>query len=47
MSLEGGDTEVGPASQQCCGKCGKTGHNVRTCQKVEETLDKGSYIAFD
>ena len=39
-SAEGGESEAGPATQRRCGKCGKTGHNVRTCQEVEETSDK-------
>ena len=39
--------KAGPATQRRCGNCGKAGHNVRTCQKVEETSDEDSYIASD
>ena len=39
-----GDAEAGPATQRRCGNCGKTGHNVRTCQEVEERSDEGSCI---
>ena len=47
LSEEGDDAEAGPATQQRYGNCGKAGHNVRTCQKVEKMLDEGSYIASD
>ncbi len=30
-SLEEDDIKIGPTIQRCCGNCGKTGHNVRTC----------------
>ena len=40
----GGLSETGPATQRRCGRCGKPGHNVRTCQEVEETSDEGSCI---
>ncbi len=43
-SSEGGALEAGSATQRRCGNCGKTGHNVRTCQKVEEMSDEGSCI---
>ena len=46
-SSEGDNAEAGPATQQRCGNCSKTGHNVRTCQEVEETSDEGSYVASD
>lgn len=36
--------EAGPSTQQRCRRCGKTGHNVRTCQEVKETSDKESSI---
>ena len=44
MSERGEAIEAGPATQRCCSNCGKTGHNVRTCQEVEETSDEGSYV---
>ena len=44
MSSEEGDAEAEPVTQRYCGNCGKTGHNVRTCQKVEETSDEDNYI---
>ena len=37
------DTEVGPSIQCRCGKCRRTGHNARTCQKDRET-SSGSEI---
>jgi len=42
--VEGGVSEAGPATQRHCSRCGKTGHNVRTCQEVEETSDEESCI---
>ena len=45
--LEGNNAEAGPATQRRCGNCGKTGHNVRTCQEVDEMLDEGSYVVSD
>ncbi len=47
ISEESGEMEAGPATQRRCGNCGKTGHNVRTCQEVGETSDEGSDIASD
>lgn len=47
VSAEGSESEAGPATQRRCSNCSKTGHNVRTCQEVEETSDEGSYVAFD
>ncbi|ELR07382.1 hypothetical protein GMDG_08397 [Pseudogymnoascus destructans 20631-21] len=35
-SNEEGAVEAGPSTSRRCGRCGKTGHNVRTCQEVEE-----------
>jgi len=32
MSVGGGESGAGPATQRHCRNCGKTGHNVRTCQ---------------
>lgn len=29
---------AGPSTTRRCGKCGKTGHNARTCNKVEEEV---------
>lgn len=43
-SSGGGPSEAGPATQRRCGGCGKIGHNIRTCQEVEETSDEGSCI---
>ena len=40
----GGPSDPKPATQPRCSGCGKTGHNIRTCQEVEETLEEGSYI---
>ena len=41
---DSGEVEARLATQQRCSNYGKTGHNVRTCQEVEETSDEGSYI---
>ena len=46
-SSEEGNEKVGLSAPRRCGNCGKIGHNVRTCQKVEETSDEGSYIKSD
>ena len=35
-----GGSEARPAALRCCGRCGKPGHNVRTCQEAEETSDE-------
>jgi hypothetical protein len=43
-SSGGGPSEVRPATQRRCGRCGKPGHNIRSCQEVEETSDEGSCI---
>ncbi len=43
-SSRGGPSAAGPATQRRCGGCGKTGHNIRTCQEVEETSEEGSCI---
>ena len=43
-SSGGGASEAGPATLCRCGRCGKPGHNVRTCQVVEETSDEGSDV---
>lgn len=44
---KGGQSEAGPATVRCCGRCGKTGHNVRTCLVVEELSDEDSIIDSD
>jgi hypothetical protein len=43
-SEEEGNEEAGPSAPRRCGNCGKTGHNVRTCQEVEETSDEDNDI---
>ena len=35
---------AGPATSRRCGNCGKTGHNVRTCQDVEESSEDSDYV---
>jgi hypothetical protein len=40
----GGPSDPKPATQPRCSGCGKTGHNIRTCQEVEETSEEGSCI---
>jgi hypothetical protein len=39
-SAEGGVARAGLLGLRCCGRCGKTGHNVRTCQEAEETSEE-------
>ena len=46
-SSEEGDAEAGPSAPRRCGNCGKIGHNVRTCQEVEEASDEDSYVESD
>jgi hypothetical protein len=46
-ATEGEDAQAEPATQRRCGNCGKTGHNVRTCQEVGETSDEGSQEESD
>ena len=43
-SAQRGESEAGLSTQRCCGGCGKPGHNIRTCQEVEETSDEESCI---
>ena len=33
-----------PATQRRCSNCGKTGHNVRTCQEIEESSEEDDCI---
>lgn len=40
MRQEGARTEGGESRGRRCGNCGKTGHNVRTCQVVWETSEE-------
>ncbi len=42
--LEGGMLKVRPTTLQYCRQCSKSGYNVWTYQKVEETLDEDSDI---
>jgi len=42
-----GKPETKPATLQCCGQYGKTGHNIRTYQKVEEMLKEENDIEFN
>ena len=39
-STEGGVAQAGLSALRRCGRCGQTGHNVRTCQVAEETSDE-------
>ena len=43
-SLEERSLKGGLASQRRCSNCGKPGHNIRTCQELEETSDEASCI---
>ncbi len=43
-SAEGGVVRVGPSGLWRCRRCGKTGHNIRTCQEVEETSEEDNDI---
>ena len=43
-SVEGGVVQAGSSGVRRCGRCGKTNHNVRTCQEVEETSEEDSDI---
>jgi hypothetical protein len=43
-SMNQGGIQAGPSALRHCGRCGKTGHNVRTCQEAEETSDEESCI---
>ena len=44
---EEGNKEAGLSAPRCCSNCGKTGHNVRTCQEVKETSDEDSEVESD
>jgi hypothetical protein len=39
-----GVLESGPITVRSCERCGKSGHNVRTCLEDKELLDKDSLI---
>ena len=43
-SGEGGGADAGLLTLRCCKGCGKTGHNIRTCQEVEEATSKEDCI---
>ena len=45
--LEGGLSTVVLTTQQCCGRCEKPGHNVRTCPLVKESSDEDSEMDSD
>ncbi|KAK4181960.1 hypothetical protein QBC35DRAFT_363943, partial [Podospora australis] len=38
-SVGEGVPEASAPTLRRCGRCGETGHNIRTCQEVEETSD--------
>ena len=42
--VEEGGEQAGPPGLRHCKRCGKTGHNIRTCQKAEDTSDEESSI---
>ncbi len=42
-----GEPEVRPATLRRCGQCGKTEHNIRTCQEVEETLEEENDVELN
>jgi len=46
-SAEGGPSEAGPSASRRCGGCGKAGHNIRTCQEVEEATSEEDCITCD
>ena len=41
---EGGASEARPSTLRRCGGCGKAGHNIRTCQEVEEATSEEDCI---
>ena len=43
-SAEGEVSEAGTLASRRCGGCGKTGHNIRTCQEVEEATSEEDCI---
>ena len=45
--VEEGVVQAGPSGLRRCRRCGKTGHNVRTCQKAEETSEEDSDVESD
>ena len=46
-SAEGGPSEAGLSTSQRCRGCGKAGHNIRTCQEVEEATSEEDCITCD
>ena len=42
--VEGEVSEAGPSGLRRCKRCGKTGHNIRTCQEVEEAVPEEDCI---
>ena len=43
-SAKGGASEARPSTSRRCGGCGKAGHNIRTCQEVEEATSEEDCI---
>lgn len=43
-SSKEGEVEAGLSASRRCSNCGKAGHNVRTCQTVEETSSEDSDV---
>jgi len=43
----GGLSEARPATVRCCGRCGKPGHNVRTCPVAPESSGEDSDMDSD
>ena len=46
-SAEGGIVQAGRSGLRHCKRCSKTGHNVRTCQEVEEISEEESDVESD
>jgi hypothetical protein len=44
---EGEGSEAGPSASRRCKGCGKVGHNIRTCQEVEEATSEEDCITCD
>lgn len=45
-STRGDASEAGLSALRCYGRCGKTGHNIRTYQESEQTSDEESCIKY-